>query len=75
MKKEQSVILFVMAALILLATMAFIQNIMTVGHGLSSKVLPRILIDGPAVNFTRNGTDLQVEITQQAIESCDDKDC
>lgn len=74
MNREQAAILFVMAVLITLATTAFIQNLMLV-HGLSSKVLPRILIDGPAVNFTGNSTDLEVEITQQAIESCDDKDC
>lgn len=74
MNKEQAAIIFVMAVLITIATTAFIQNLMLV-HGLSSKVLPRILIGGPAVNFTGNSTDLEAEIAQQAIESCDDENC
>ena len=70
MEKEQCAILVTVVILIAIVTIAFIHTMVV--NGLTSKVLPRLLVDGPPVNFTRNGTNLEVEIAQQAIESNDD---
>ena len=77
MEKEQCAILVAMVILIAIATIGFIHTL--TANGLTSKVLPRILLDGTPLNLTGNDTvatnanlsDLQKEILRQAIESYD----